>query len=74
MKISIEGLNKVLKGGKSSQRSYTNHCPNVQLSPQHVLNFPVIQASLFKISPEDPDDLIFSDETVEVAEAVFGAI
>ncbi|GFV18720.1 hypothetical protein TNCV_4756071 [Trichonephila clavipes] len=32
---------------------------------------PTIQARLFKISPEDPEDLIFSDEAVEVVKAVF---
>ncbi|GFX50473.1 hypothetical protein TNCV_2429421 [Trichonephila clavipes] len=56
------------------QRSYTNHCPNcpnVQLFPQHILSCPTIQARLFKISPEDPEDLIFSDKAIEVAEVVF---
>ncbi|GFS98567.1 hypothetical protein TNCV_2987011 [Trichonephila clavipes] len=63
MKISTDG-----------QRSYTNHCPNcpnLQLSPQHILSCPSIQARLIKISPEDPEDLIFSYEAVEVAKDVF---
>ncbi|GFW45971.1 hypothetical protein TNCV_3275891 [Trichonephila clavipes] len=65
MKISTEG-----------QKSHINHCPNcpnVQLSPQHILSCPAIQARLFKISSEDPEDLIFCDKAVEVAEAVFGS-
>ncbi|GFW63118.1 hypothetical protein TNCV_4454661 [Trichonephila clavipes] len=56
------------------QRNYTNecpHCPNVQLSLQHVLIYSAIQARLFKISPKYSEDLIFSDEAVEDAEAVF---
>ncbi|GFS77846.1 hypothetical protein TNCV_3031721 [Trichonephila clavipes] len=62
MKISTDG-----------QRSYTNHCPNcpnVQLSPQHILSCPATQTRIFKISSKDQDDLIFSDKAVEVAEAV----
>ncbi|GFX13087.1 hypothetical protein TNCV_2357431 [Trichonephila clavipes] len=39
--------------------------PNDQLSPQHILSCPAIQGRLFKISPEDPDDLIFFDKAVE---------
>ncbi|GFX68648.1 hypothetical protein TNCV_1800611 [Trichonephila clavipes] len=68
---------KHVKGMKTStdgQRAYINHCPNrpnVQLSPQYILSCPAIQARLFKISPEDPGDLIFSDKAVENAEAVF---
>ncbi|GFX40997.1 hypothetical protein TNCV_2216951 [Trichonephila clavipes] len=64
MKISIEG-----------QRSCSNHypnCPNVQLSPQHILSCPEFtQAQLFKISQNDLEDLIFSDKAVEAAEVVF---
>ncbi|GFW27366.1 hypothetical protein TNCV_590611 [Trichonephila clavipes] len=63
MKISSDG-----------QRSYTNHCPNypnVQLSSQHILSCPAIHARLFKVSPEDPEDLIFSYKAVEAAETVF---
>ncbi|GFX66009.1 transposable element Tcb1 transposase [Trichonephila clavipes] len=54
--------------------SCTNHCPNcpnVQLSPQHILSFPEVQTRLFKINPEDPEDWISSDKAVEVAEASF---
>ncbi|GFU25957.1 RNase H domain-containing protein [Trichonephila clavipes] len=59
MKISTDG-----------QRGYTNHCSNccnVQLSPQHILSCPEIQTMLFKISAEDPEDLIFSYKVIEVA-------
>ncbi|GFU92614.1 hypothetical protein TNCV_4795421 [Trichonephila clavipes] len=60
---------KHVKGMKISTdgQSYTNHCTNypyVQLSPQHILNCPAIQARLFKIGPEDTENLIF-DKTVE---------
>ncbi|GFS53952.1 hypothetical protein TNCV_3761721 [Trichonephila clavipes] len=75
---------KHIKGMKPStdeQRSYTNHCsdcPNVQLSPQHILSCcPEIQDRLFKMSPEDPEDFISTDKVVEFAEAVedsFGVI
>ncbi|GFU63498.1 integrase catalytic domain-containing protein [Trichonephila clavipes] len=34
-------------------------------------NCPAIQAGLFKISPEDPENLIFSDKAVEAAQTVF---
>ncbi|GFV84231.1 RNase H domain-containing protein [Trichonephila clavipes] len=72
--ITIILRTKHVKGMKIStdgQKRYTNHCPNcsnVQLSPQHVLNCPAIKASVFKIGPEDPENLIFSDKAVEVAE------
>ncbi|GFW23643.1 retrovirus-related Pol polyprotein from transposon 297 [Trichonephila clavipes] len=68
---------KPVKGMKTStdgNRSKTNHCPscpNVQLSSQHILSCPEIQARLIKISTDDLEDLIFSDKAVEVAEAVF---
>ncbi|GFX28182.1 hypothetical protein TNCV_425091 [Trichonephila clavipes] len=63
MKISTDG-----------QENYTNHyqnCCNVQLPSQYILSYPEIQARIFKISPEDPKYLIFSDKAVEFIEAVF---
>ncbi|GFT05419.1 hypothetical protein TNCV_124211 [Trichonephila clavipes] len=63
---------KGMKISTDRQRSYTNNCskfPNVQLSPQHILSCPAIQARLFKICPKDPDYLIFSDKAVEVVKA-----
>ncbi|GFV90103.1 nup43 [Trichonephila clavipes] len=76
-KPSCSPLNKARKKNEKStdgQRSYTNHCqncPNVQLSPQHILSSPAIQAMHLNISLKDPEDLIFSDKVVEVAEALF---
>ena len=63
MKISADG-----------QRSYSKHspyCPDFYLSPQHTFGCLALQVRLFKINLEDPDDLIFSDKAVEVAEAIF---
>ncbi|GFT92619.1 hypothetical protein TNCV_1481061 [Trichonephila clavipes] len=56
------------------QISYTSHCPNcpnVKLPTQHIFIYRIIQARLFKISPKDPEDLIYYDKDVEVAEAVY---
>ncbi|GFU38322.1 hypothetical protein TNCV_2433161 [Trichonephila clavipes] len=69
--------NAVASRRPNGPRSYIirfPYCPNVQLSPQHILRCPAIhththtQARLFKISPED---LIFSDKAVEVDETTF---
>ncbi|GFV65337.1 RNase H domain-containing protein [Trichonephila clavipes] len=63
---------KEIKISADGKRSYSNHCPsclNVQLSPQHILSCLEIQARLFKISPKDSEDSIFTDKVVEVAEA-----
>ncbi|GFX88353.1 hypothetical protein TNCV_1705731 [Trichonephila clavipes] len=49
------------------QESYTNHypnCPNVQLSPQHILSCPAIQARIFKVRQEDTEYFIFSDKAI----------
>ncbi|GFX89554.1 hypothetical protein TNCV_72471 [Trichonephila clavipes] len=51
--------------------------PNVQLSPQYILSCRSIQSRLFKISPKDPEDVMFSDKAVKAADAVldnFGVI
>ncbi|GFW88212.1 hypothetical protein TNCV_2649051 [Trichonephila clavipes] len=60
----VKGI-KIPTDGKRSYKNHCQNCPNAQLSLQHALSCPAIQAKLFKISPEDPEDVIFSDKAVE---------
>ncbi|GFW98991.1 hypothetical protein TNCV_1782101 [Trichonephila clavipes] len=55
---------EMIPPGYEVSQSYPN-CLNVQLSPQYILSCPAIQARLFKIRPEDPEDLIFADKAIE---------
>ncbi|GFU33336.1 hypothetical protein TNCV_4920831 [Trichonephila clavipes] len=61
---------KISTDGQKTSQIIAPTVLNVQLCPQHILSCPAIQARLFKINPED---LIFSDKAVEVAEAVFNS-
>ncbi|GFU26516.1 hypothetical protein TNCV_2463591 [Trichonephila clavipes] len=44
---------KEMKFSTDGQRNYTNHCPNIQLSPQHVLSCPETQAKHFTRSAQN---------------------